>query len=244
MLPATAHQQHPVTRTPRSSSSPAPGHVHLMSQWAPSTSIETSQHGNKVNAASASCCTSCILPLRHTLCITPVVHQPWSVLNTHSLAGRLWGRTTTSTSLAPVSLSPPSLLTSDLSFPFALGWGCRRAVWLPRSLPGHVPLPHGPCHHPEGKQGDTKSHFEPGRNQPALDRTGGSTLHQNTQGEWESLSNSNYRYSNPGPWVPTSSPQGALVFPIAGAPSKMKQNEALTFTASTVLGHVFSQGLS
>ena len=96
MLPTTAHQQHPVIRTPRNCSSAAPGHLHVMSQWAPSTSMETSQHRNKVNAAS--CRTSCILPLIYMLCITPMMHRLWPVLHMCSLAGRLWGCTTTSTS--------------------------------------------------------------------------------------------------------------------------------------------------
>jgi len=95
-LPATAHQQHPVTRTPRNFSSAALGHLHPMSQWAPSTSTETPQYRNKVNAAP--CHTSCLLPLRYMLCITPVVHRPWPVLHTCSLAGRLWGSITTPTS--------------------------------------------------------------------------------------------------------------------------------------------------
>lgn len=75
----TAHLQHPMNRTPRSSISAAPGHLHLMAQWALGTSTGTSQHRNTINAASPLA--PCILPLRNTLFIIPVVHQTWPVLH-------------------------------------------------------------------------------------------------------------------------------------------------------------------
>lgn len=52
------------------------------------------------------------------------------------------------------------------------------------------------------------------------------TLQESPRGE--SPSDSDCEYKSPFPWVPTCSPQGALVFPIARAPCHRKQNEALT----------------
>lgn len=100
----TAHLQHPMNRTPRSSISAAPGHLHLMAQWALGTSTGTSQHRNTINAASPLA--PCILPLRNTLFIIPVVHQTWPVLRMISC----WG-------VSGASLPPPPLLPG---FPFPL----------------------------------------------------------------------------------------------------------------------------
>lgn len=82
------------------------------------------QHG----VAPAAFCPSDVL------CTAPMVPQP--VLHTGSGAAPPPHPLLSSTFL---SFSLPSDLVPDPSFPSALGGGYRRAAWLPRSLPGHVP---------------------------------------------------------------------------------------------------------
>lgn len=90
----------------RNSSSAAPGHLCPMSQWAPNTSTETSQHRNKANAAP--CRTSCFLPSDISFALFPwrIGHGQHSLRSAFLLGG----------SGAAPALQP---LLSRTGFPFS-----------------------------------------------------------------------------------------------------------------------------
>lgn len=72
-------------------------------------------------------------------------------------------------------------------FPFCFGLRVQESSVAPQKPAWPQPQAHGPCHHPVGKQGATKSHFEPGGNQTMLECAGTSTSHRSPQGEGHHL---------------------------------------------------------